>query len=739
MTKQNKQKKYFALTLASLLAPSLHSDELTTTKNQYLDKIVTSAFSTKLDELNRNVYTIDKDMLTNKGYTSTEDAFHYVPFVGFSNNGNGANIDLRGQGINANVSTQVLLNGVQINMLDSSHGVTPLQSINVHSIETVEILPGGGAVMYGNGTRGGVINIITKRRYSSLYINSGINYKYSNGLNQQVDLEVASPLGKNLYGQFSVQSNVYSGYRDKDKGFSNNLSGSLTYDISERQSLAFDVSYYGGKQYTTPVLRFSQYPVITSANRFDAGTGNIILNQDRFSTSLEYQLKIADNQKLKVTGYYQYYNSVYSTNLQTMDYLYRSMTLSNTGVNQDGSYFTDEKLGLKTNYQLTHKNGLFILGYDFLYNRGLRNLPLVISWDGSLSMMGSTVTSYHHSIHTFMDAKKFTNAIYAIEKYDFTKVFSLTGGLRYELANYAGYRRYDGNGTMNMNMPNNGGSSGGSSSGGTTARAMSIDNNHYIHAITGVRNNVAAELTPRFQLSKGDIYLKYEHGFRSPNPDNLTDKQNGKNYTDNNLKSENYDTFEIGGKYFPTDNLMFMATIYYTLTHNEIFTTGSPHSGFGYATQNLDLTHRAGIEIASEQTFFSNKLSLTESFTYIDARILRSSLSQYKANDLIPYVSNYKATINVNYQISKNFGVYTQNSFNGAQRDTAQNLIKAYILTDIGVTFSAKHFSVTAGITNVFNTFYYTFYNADSSDSVVGLAFLPAAGRSYFIQGRYKF
>ena len=64
---------------------------------------------------------------------------------------------------------------------------------------------------------------------------------------------------------------------------------------------------------------------------------------------------------------------------------------------------------------------------------------------------------------------------------------------------------------------------------------------------------------------------------------------------------------------------------------------------------------------------------------------------------------------------------------------------KGYNLTDIGIAFTTKHFSITGGIANLFNSFYYSFYNADSTDSVVGLAFLPAIGRSYFIQGRYQF
>ena len=90
--------------------------------------------------------------------------------------GLGSNLDLRGQGKYANISTQVLLNGTQINMQDQAHGVMPFDTISPSDIERIEILPGGGAVMYGNGTKGGVINIITKKRYESFSPSIGISY-----------------------------------------------------------------------------------------------------------------------------------------------------------------------------------------------------------------------------------------------------------------------------------------------------------------------------------------------------------------------------------------------------------------------------------------------------------------------------------------------------------------------------------------------------------------------------------
>jgi len=98
-------------------------------------------------------------------------------------------IDLRGFGITGDQNTLVLLDGVRLNENDLSS--TKLSAIPLQSIERIEILPGGGAVLFGGGASGGTINIITKTAvpnqtsgalfagfgsYASADIRAGANY-----------------------------------------------------------------------------------------------------------------------------------------------------------------------------------------------------------------------------------------------------------------------------------------------------------------------------------------------------------------------------------------------------------------------------------------------------------------------------------------------------------------------------------------------------------------------------------
>lgn len=69
-------------------------------------------------------------------------------------------LDLRGFGVSGDQNTLVLLNGQRL----SENELLPanIAAIPLASVERIEILRGGGAVLYGGGTSGGTINIITR-------------------------------------------------------------------------------------------------------------------------------------------------------------------------------------------------------------------------------------------------------------------------------------------------------------------------------------------------------------------------------------------------------------------------------------------------------------------------------------------------------------------------------------------------------------------------------------------------
>jgi iron complex outermembrane receptor protein len=80
-------------------------------------------------------------------------------------NGAGTTVDLRGFGAAATANTLVLVNGRRLNDLDLA-GID-FGAIPRGSIERIEVTRGnGGAVLYGDGAVGGVINIVTRNPFN---------------------------------------------------------------------------------------------------------------------------------------------------------------------------------------------------------------------------------------------------------------------------------------------------------------------------------------------------------------------------------------------------------------------------------------------------------------------------------------------------------------------------------------------------------------------------------------------
>ncbi len=695
-----------------------------------LNKITAIArgFDVKLDELNRNVYVIDKSFIEEKGFKTTEEVFNYIPFVTRNSVGLGTNIDLRAQGSSSNVNVQVLLNGVNLNMLDSSHGVTPINTIAPSDIERIEVLPGGGAVSYGNGTRGGVINIITKRRYEKFSPSVGVSYTGTPnsrifGSEVNVDAKIGGKIGQNLYYGLSGRYLYKYGYRIGDEQNAFNVGGNLTYDINENHSIFVDVSYFRGIINTSPNLLFSLTGGALSYDnaplqrrQYNQGEGIIKTQQDRIDASIGYEAHLTPQQKLTIKAFYHYNNLLYLTNLQDVWYRVGNNTTLVQDFDQSGSRFGDSKAGGSIRYDLKHTNGLFVAGFDTTWQKGER----------LLDMYYSSFPVLYHNLLSGLDADKYTNSLYLIEKYNFTNHFSLTAGARYENAHYSGARTYSHE--MLMLSP-------------PSFQIPTLTTGTRFQNINRNISNFALELTPKYDFGSGSAFVKYERGYRSPNPDNLTRVAGlGAEYQNNDVASEYYHTFEIGSQANLGEHIFLSGAVFYTLTENELYSYGSAHSGFGgYGYGNFGLTQRVGLELFSEQSFFAKTLRFSESFTYVDARILSGSRNGVSLDgQLIPFVSNYKATIGINWDISKHFGIWTQNSFVGEQRDWANVKINPYILTDLGIDMRLKNLNLTLGVRNLFNSLYFLYYNSDSSDLTL-MSYLYAPGRQIFADLRYAF
>lgn len=70
---------------------------------------------------------------------------------------------MRGSGEKSLSRVKILVDGVSINPTEETMASLPINSIPIETIKKIEVIPGGGATLYGSGSVGGVINIVTNQ------------------------------------------------------------------------------------------------------------------------------------------------------------------------------------------------------------------------------------------------------------------------------------------------------------------------------------------------------------------------------------------------------------------------------------------------------------------------------------------------------------------------------------------------------------------------------------------------
>lgn len=680
-----KKTKIF-LSLALLTSCAFADEQI---HNYELEKVVISAtgFEQNADNNLRNVIVIYGKELQDKGYTSLEEALSRQAQISFIRSGTGGNpstnIDMRGQGGSANFAVKVMVDGILLNTLDNNRlhaagvAISPLDSVAIEDVERIEIIPGGGAVLYGNGTRGGAINIITKKSketQATIAIEEQIFDNANNGT--KLNLGLSYQFSPNLSFSTNITGFNGQGYRngDKNKGFYAN--SKLYIDFSDTQSLNLGFAYFKDDSKSTSALTRQQF----KDNPRQKGARKNAYDLNRPEVNLEYKVQISPHFDMSLNAFWQRQN----------------VKLAN---DDEGSYnagdFKNSVMGANLKSKWAYfENSYLIFGYDFTRHNSKTH---------SNSSQQGSVNS---------DDTKDSHSIFALDSHAFNENFSLSGGARYEYAHYT------------QKSSNTGGGSYG---------------RPYTSNFNTNSNNFALELTPNLRYSNtGKIYAKYERGYISPTPYQFRQNRRVGGTTiysmNKNLKSESYDTYELGlSDYLFGFNGLDLA-VYYTLSKDAITARSSaenPHTG-GYGFYNLDKTARYGLDLNLRQDF--GNLGIYESFSFVDAKIIGSNLDGKR----VPLVSRYKLGGGLDYELFKDFVFFTTLTYASKSKEDEQNLytIGDYFITDLGINYHLGKFWLFAGAKNIFNK-HYVLSQSTSNTGVTSV--LPADGRSYYVKFQYKF
>lgn len=643
----------------------------------------TTGFNTPLVEENKNITLITKEDISKKQYDNVENILRDTPNIVITNTQFGPTINLRGSGERSMSRVKVLVDGISLTPLEEAMGTLPINSIPVSSIEKIEVIPGGGATLYGSGTTGGVVNIITIADTRKDFFN--LNTKSGSYSNRDIDISLGQNLTDKLYLSLTSQYTNKNGYRDNEELESKSFNSTLDYIINDRNRIKFQGLYFTDDGKTSTEVKKS----ILAIDRKTPGE-NIDFDSERKSFSIDYEFKANDNWTL----YANLFQTEYERNFlqdDTRDFELSLPlpvpleTIPNLKSILNGKFIENSK-GIKLKSKYEYENGTLIGGYDYITTNlkrdslvttdkiPLKNFPVpdkFKNFNGVIAIKNNLVVD------------KDTHALYLLNNYNLTEKMTLASGLRYEYSKYTGNR----NSTMNLEIVEIG---------------STINKESLAPTIDKSTDNFAGEIGLNYRFSDiGSVYTRYERGFISPLPSQLTNKieiDGVKTYTDSNLKSETIDSIEFGLKNM-VGNSFITTSIFLSQTDDEITTLDKNANNPAlkeWRFENIGQTRRIGTEIFVQQ--YLDRLTLTESITYIDAEITKVNSNEWlKKGDKVPMVSDWKISFGADYALTDKFslgGTYIYNSGYEKRELESYDKIKtsSFGVTDIYGNYKIKDY-----------------------------------------------
>lgn len=642
------------------------------------ETVVTSmGFETTLLDEPTNISVITKEKIEEKNYKNIIEALDDSPVINIVNSKNGAVIDMRGSGDSAMNNVKILVDGVAINPFNPTRKGLGLEAIPISNVERIEIAPGGGAVLYGNGVSGGVVNIITKSGgYTGGYIESDIdsfnNKKFATGGNYQLNDKLS--FGMNYAGKNNGE------FRDGEKGASDYIDGNLQYKLSEKHKFGISASRYVENETTTGNALQRDLKMADGSSLVNHYGLETLKDNRRAKGLTETQRNIT---KENVTGKYEYTPNddftlavtAYNTNMynrsNTEGYSLSenkkqlgTYTLSNTSSSED---YREETTGILVKATQKYDRGTVIIGLDNIYSR-------------------FTGTGISDGTETVYNYKKDIISPYILNRYDLTESLEFIAGYRYEWADF----------DIDKNVVKGKGT-------GRTHDKYDMTNNSY-----------EAALNYKYR-DTGSVFVRFEKGYMSPTPGQRT--ENG-----NMLKAETSNTYEIGVKDYINDNTFISASLFRLEKENEITGYKLPNDSKKYF-KNEAQTTRNGIEFTMEN-YFGN-LTLSSGFVYMEA--------ENEDGERLEEIPRFKASASANYKFTPKFDATISYNYMGSKE--GQGIMNSSrSLTGIGVRYRVTEaLTLKAGVNNLFNKEYY------ESQNNGGLTANPGEERNYYFGFKMTF
>ncbi|MDO5106515.1 TonB-dependent receptor [Capnocytophaga sp.] len=607
------------------------------------------------------------------------DAIRLIPGANYTDeDGRGLRpgIGLRGLEPNRNSSTLVVIDG-KIPIGQSYSDMGGYYMMPIGAVESVEVIKGASPALYGSGSIGGVVNIITKKGSLTPYTNLSLRYGNHNQLN--LGIETA---GTNANGNFNYYAGLHrrqgDGFRNsRSKFYTNDLTLNLGGKLSEKDELNFFFNAFEEDSQTPGGLSQAQWDTdpTQSVNPHD------FMQIMRFSGSVSYKRHFDETNNLTTALYGGYFKRDWWFDNRNADTSKRAFQ----GVLRDVPV-----IGLFSDYERT--NSLF----------GKKNKLLTgIRLHGDMTMNNTVqnkdITQFGQK--TGSSSSNVTNSISVIEAYIFdelhlTDKFYINPALRYTHGSYAQKNYVNGNWTDNKKE------------------------NAFIYSLG---------LFYKFS-DKYRIYAVYSKGYQMPRYRDALE-------TKGDLDAEKSNNYEIGIRLQPAHWFEMEVTAYLLDFNNKIFREGgllnnggkTLHRGIElngslYPIKGLKLYASGAIQRATIEEGQHKGNRVPYAPRYVTTAGIKYHLPLGNGTLIANAYANFVST---QFSDAKNTEIASANGNVG--------VIPRYQLFNATLNYQLNNWNFSLNGLNLFNHKYFTFRHASWG------GIMPAATRSLSAGIGYKF
>lgn len=402
--------------------------------NSLNDKVLNVGKAGILDrDLPQAVQIVNAQVIEDQQINRLSDALKNANGVAMGANRGGVNENFFARGYSLG-SNNIFKNGARTN----NGG-----SIEASTLESVEILKGSAAILYGGVTGGAVVNLVTKK--PKFEYGGEVSMRMGSYNQYKPIVDVYGPISKNLAFRVVGTGEYAESYRDYVESKRYYINPSLLYKMSEKSSLNFMFDYL--KSDYTP--DFGIGSVDGKINK-EVGRNTFINTPWAFNKTnssngqINFEHVFSDNWNLQAIASYQQYGRDYygSERIQAKATGMAARALNRT--EQDELSF-NQQLNVKGTVQTGAIKHQILVGADAdqsntknyafnIYGAGLDNKPStaydsINVFNPYTAMMRSDMPGVDLKTRTITDINRY--GVFAQDLISLTKEFKILAGIRY--------------------------------------------------------------------------------------------------------------------------------------------------------------------------------------------------------------------------------------------------------------------------------------------------------------------